>query len=72
MDYDKLEKAPSFEEFSRDFQHVKEICDSRRKIPTISLDKASAILHKLRPNVNDFYSITALHYINGGPEALLY
>ena len=71
-DYDQLESRPSFHTFSRDFQHVKEICDKRRKIPIISLDRASDILHHLRPHVNDFFSITALHYINGGPEALLH
>ena len=29
-----------------------------------------ALFYKIKPNVNDFNSITALHFINGGKEAL--
>ena len=36
----------------------------------MTLEKVSEFLHKMKPNVNDFFSITARHYINGGEEAI--
>ena len=29
-------------------------------------------MNKIKPRVNDFYSITALHYVNGGEQALFH
>ena len=39
-------------------------------VPEVNADEAYKILTSLRPSVTDFYSITALHYLNGGKSAL--
>ena len=69
-DYDDLQTTESFQTFSQDFDHIRKICDSGQSIPRISFEKTSEILHNTRPQVNDFFSITALHYLNGGQEAV--
>ena len=70
VDSDSLNSDSTFEQFSTDYSFIKDICEKGDKLPEISLEKASELLHKVKANVNDFYSITALHFINGGPEAL--
>ena len=39
-------------------------------MPPISPKSSTDILYSLRPNVNDFYSVTASHFINAGFEGL--
>ena len=45
------------------------IC-SKSKLPQISLQKSSEILRRIKPCVNDYYSITANHYIHAGSIGL--
>ena len=56
--------------FKFDHKHIIEICKSGEKIPLLSLPEAEKLLHSLKPSVCDHWSISALHYINGGPIAL--
>ena len=70
VDSDALNSDSTFEQFSTDYSFIKDICDKGDKLPVISLEKASELLHQVKSKVNDFYSITALHFINGGPDAL--
>ena len=42
----------------------------REKIPPLSLIEAEKLLHSIKPSVCDHWSISANHYINGGPVAL--
>ena len=70
VDSEKLEASLSYQRFSEDFKYIKDICDKGQNIPPITVEKTTKILQKIRPNVNDFFSITALHYINGGPESI--
>ena len=53
-----------------DYQHIVEICRMAQKVPEISYRKAVDILLSLRSEVNDFYSITANHFINAGRAGL--
>ena len=41
-------------------------------LPSISIKKVSELLKKVKPSVNDIFSITARHYLNGGKEALVH
>ena len=59
--------ATSFDQFAEDHRNIVEICKSGDKIPKISYTQAEALLRKIRPGVSDFFSITAAHYLNGGP-----
>ena len=54
---------PCFEE---EYRLILDICASGKSIPHVSLKKSSEILHRIRRNVNDFYSITASHFLNAG------
>ena len=67
---ESLANDPFFTQQSIDYEFIQEICDNGLKIPLITFDKASELLHKMKPNVNDFFSITPLHYINGGEHAI--
>ena len=62
--------ATSFDRFSEDYRHITEICKSGKKIPKISEAGAEALLRRIRPGVSDFFSVTAAHFVNGGPLAI--
>ena len=53
-------------DFSKEYRFILDICKSKRKFPQLSKDKSVKILKSIRKNVNDYYSITALHYLNAG------
>ena len=53
-----------------DYENVLRIARDGMKIPPLSPKHSTEILHSLRANVNDFYSITASHFINAGFEGL--
>ena len=56
--------------FKFDYKLITEICKAGEKIPPLSLIEAEKLLHSLKPSVCDHWSISANHYINGGPIAL--
>ena len=41
-------------------------------IPTLSLEESTKLLLRMKKNVMDFYSVTAMHYINAGEEGKLH
>ena len=48
------------------------ICHGKKILPEISLEDSYNILLKLKPHVNDYFSITAQHYISAGSKGLLH
>ena len=62
--------ATAFERFAEDHRHIIEISKSGRKVPKVTVIEAEALLKKMRPNVSDIFSVTAAHYINGGPTTI--
>ena len=62
--------ATSFEQFKNDHSHIIEICKAGSKIPRMSDSDALSLLKSIRPNVSDFFSITANHYLLGGEATL--
>ena len=56
----------TFSQFLSDHSHITEICKAGRQIPEISLTQAQDLLLKMKPTVTDYFSITSLHYLNGG------
>ena len=65
-DMSTIHSSPQYHNTLADFQHVLKICRSGDPIPDISPKTSTEILLSLRKNVNDFYSITASHFINAG------
>ena len=51
-----------------DFENVLKIARNGLKIPKISQKKSTELLLSLRASVNDFFSITAAHFVNAGYE----
>ena len=62
--------SPSFKQFSDDHTHIIELCKSGQKIPKIALKDAENLLREMKPNVSDYFSITAAHYLHGGDVAI--
>ena len=60
--------SSSFQAYNADYEHILKICTAGLQIPSISGKDAVLLLHSLRANVNDLFSITASHYINAGME----
>ena len=59
-----------FPDFNEEYRLILDICQSGRELPEISMEKSNDILCSLKKHVNDFYSITSLHYLNAGHAGL--
>ena len=51
-------------------EHILKLCKDKRTIPPININDSTDLLNKMKKNVNDIYSITALNYKNAGSEGL--
>ena len=69
-DLSELHESATYQETLLDYENVLKIARNGVKMPPISPKTSTEILYSLRPNVNDFYSITAAHFINAGFEGL--
>ena len=69
---ESISSSHTFQSFSEDYANIMEICSHGEELPPISVDKASDILHSVKPHVTDLYSITAKHYINAGESGILH
>ena len=56
--------------FKLEYEMVKDICKAGQHIPLLDIEAAEKLLYSLRPNVCDHWSISASHYINGGPTGI--
>ena len=65
-----LTNDPTFPDFTDEYHYILEICQSGKKIPPLSIQKSTQILNSLKKNVNDFFSISALHFIHAGDVGL--
>ena len=69
-DTSKLLENPAIEQQFSNYDHIRKLCQDKDPIPPISFAKAQNILSRIKKNVKDIYSITALHYINAGKEGI--
>ena len=65
-----LTKDLSYPDFSKEYLHILEICQAGRKIPPLSLEKSAQILRSLKKSVNDFFSLSALHFLHAGDPVI--
>ena len=65
-DMSDIHSSAEFKSTLSDYSNIIKICKSSSKIPSISYRQATDILLSLRPEVNDFYSITPYHFIHAG------
>jgi hypothetical protein len=71
-DIEELRNDPNLQRQFTNYDHIVKLSQNQPPIPPISLDKSSKVLENLKKNVNDFYSMTALHYLNAGQEGKLH
>ena len=61
---DSSKPDPFLPDFSEEYRLIMDICKSGKKVPPLSKEKSAKILKSIRKNVNDYFSITAQHYVN--------
>ena len=69
-DMSPIYSSPPFQETLLDYNNILKIAKEGEKIPPISPKDSTELLLSLKADVNDFYSITASHFINAGFEGL--
>ena len=69
-DPDTFSSNPSFLTARDNYRHILEICRAGPPIPPISSAEAKKLLEQLRPDVTDFFSISAHHYLAAGTNGI--
>ena len=69
-DISPLYSSPAFQETLLAYKNVLKIAKEGDNIPPISPKDSTELLYSLKADVNDFYSITASHFINAGFQGL--
>ena len=72
QDKEILHSSPSYQFYCQDYENILKICNDKKVLPPISIEASNKILFKMKSQVNDFFSITPMHYINAGSEGLLH
>ena len=67
-DIDHLRTDPHLADKFSNYEHILKLCEDQHQIPAITRVKATKLLSRIKKNVKDYYSITALHYLNAGEE----
>ena len=71
-DNETLAMNPYFRDFSSDYQNILEICKHGAAIPPVDESYSFDLLQRMKPEVNDFFGITANHYNYAGPAGWLH
>ena len=66
QDTDLFSSSQHHYSLMQDYENIKLLCAAKFSLPPISLAKSSSILRRIKPSVNDIYSITANHLIHAG------
>ena len=69
-DMSLLQSSSEYKDNLLDYENVLKIARKGIKMPKITPMQSTELIHSLKANVNDFYSITAAHFINAGFEGL--
>ena len=68
----KIQNQEAFKRYDEDFENIMEICRAGKPIPKISIETSRNILKKVKPDVSDYYSITANHYLYAGDAGIVH
>ena len=69
-DLESLKAIPDLADKLLDYETVIQLCQTSQGLPPVDLDTSTKLLHRIKKNVKDHYSITSQHYINAGHEGL--
>ena len=70
--HENLPDSETFASADEEYKNIVRICKEGIKVPPISLQQTKSILSSLRPNVCDYSSITANHYLHSGNPGLVH
>ena len=59
-------QSASHIDYMEDYRNILDVCRFKKDLPSISLLDSNKILHRMKANVNDLFSITPTHFINAG------
>ena len=68
--HDNLKLSEGYKNALEEYEMILKLSQTTSKIPRLSLEKAKNILDSIKPEVNDFYSITGNHYRYSGVAGL--
>ena len=66
-DLSSQNKSETFASFNEDYKNIIRISQHGEKIAALSESDSLALLQKMKPDVNDFFSISPNHYLYAGP-----
>ena len=69
-DVEVLSQDPAISHHFSNYNHLSKLCASQTRLPNISYNEALSLLKRMKAKVSDIYSISPLHYLNGGEEAV--
>ena len=68
--FSEIRKNPALSQQLSDYDHIIKLASKLPNIPPITRKESDKLIKRIRQNVKDLFSITALHYINAGNEGL--
>ena len=69
-DQESIQNSKFFNIFLEDYRHIIQLCKNSTAICPVSESEALNLLHRLKPDVPDFFSITPNHYLYAGPAGI--
>ena len=72
LDSEQLSTSTHHSNLNEDYENIKLLCSHKIDLPQIQFKTSSSILFRIKPNVNDFFSITSRHFINAGTSGLVH
>ena len=72
LDLQLLEESPFHSSLLEDYKNIKFLCENKVPLPNVPLSKTTEILRRIKPGVNDIFSVTANHFINAGSAGLVH
>ena len=65
-----IQDPPTYSRHLDDYHNIIELSRTGAKLPSISIQISREILEKIRPEVHDYYSITAYHFLYAGTPGI--
>ena len=72
LNLQQLEASPYHQDLLKDYENIKRLCNNKIPLPSLTLSESTNILKRIKPGVNDFFSITANHFIHAGDAGLIH
>ena len=71
-DQKQLASSPFHQPMMEDYKYIKLLCSTKSDLPPIPLKESNILLHRIKPSVSDFFSISAYHFIHAGLAGMIH